>query len=183
MVGCKIRVPGQIGGQFLLGQYWSFWHRRSLLCECSFVISGGVYLYLPTCRTAWSNCFTSSSFPPGCSYRLKSRVTSSAQSTVYHNHKNICINTYEWYLRSALVSGTWSYRSTYLPGMVRVFACSLFTKTNQNEPIHIWILMWTYISYCLPRMDIEVRNQSTQLILEASILLLYRDASTPPLSI
>jgi hypothetical protein len=40
-------------------------------------------LYLPTCRTAWSNCFTSSSLPPGCSYRLRSSVINSAQSTVY----------------------------------------------------------------------------------------------------
>lgn len=39
-------------------------------------------LYLPTCWTAWLNCLTSSSFPPGCSYRLRSRVINSAQSTV-----------------------------------------------------------------------------------------------------
>lgn len=31
-------------------------------------------------------------------------------------------------------------------------------------------------------MEVEVRNQSTQFILETSILLLYQDVSTPPLS-
>ena len=41
-------------------------------------------LYLPTCWTAWFNCFTSSSFPPGSSYRLRSRVINSAHSTVAH---------------------------------------------------------------------------------------------------
>ena len=41
---------------------------------------------MPTCLTAWSSCLTSSSFPLGCSYKLRSRVTSSAQSATYNGH-------------------------------------------------------------------------------------------------
>lgn len=92
------------------------------------------------------------------------------------------MNINVWHSRSALVSGTWSYRSTNLPGMMRVLLAHLFNNTNQREPIHNWPPLWVYILYCVPRMEVEVRNQSTQFILETSILLLYQDVSTPPLS-
>ena len=93
-------------------------------------------LYLPTCRTAWSNCLTSSSFPPGCSYRLRSRVINSAQSTVAHQRMPCIEQTHmgsgTLYLRSSFVSETWSYRSIDFPDMVRDY-CLHFSVRQQDS--------------------------------------------------
>lgn len=98
-------------------------------------------LYLPTCWTAWLNCLTSSSFPPGCSYKPRSRVINSAQSTVAHQRMSCMgqahIGSDALYLRSFFVSGTWSYRSIDFPDMVRVYCldCTFSIRQTPNESI------------------------------------------------
>lgn len=91
-------------------------------------------LYLPTCWTAWLNCLTSSSFPPGCSYRLRSRVINSAQSTGAHQRMSCIEQTHMGsgilYLRSFFVSGTWSYRSIDFPDMMRVYCLHFLRKAE-----------------------------------------------------